>query len=52
MNADKKVVDFVEKHRICVLTTTLDSGQPHSAAMHYASTSDSLSFVFLTERES
>ena len=52
MNVNKKVIDFAAKHRISVLTTLLDNGNPHSASMHYAFSANSLSFVFLTERES
>lgn len=47
----KEIVDFVEKHRISVLTTLLPNGKPHSGTMHYASSSNPLSFIFLTERK-
>jgi len=49
---DKNVLDFIEKHRISVLTTLLKDGKPHSATMHYAFSKDPLSFIFLTEKGS
>ncbi len=49
---DRKVIDFLGKHRISVLTTLLKSGQPHSATLHYAYTPESDEFVFLTEANS
>lgn len=49
---DKKVLDFVLKHRISVLTTLLKDGSPHSSSMHYASSEKPLEFVFLTEKGS
>lgn len=47
---NKKVVEFIKKHRISVLSTILTGGTPHSASMHYA-TSDS-TFIFFTKDQS
>ena len=47
---DQKVLDFVDKHRICVLTTLLSDGSPHSAALHYSADLDLLQFYCITEK--
>lgn len=52
MKVDKKVTDFIEKHRVSALTTVLSDGRPHSAAMHYATAGGSLEFVFFTREKS
>lgn len=52
LDMDKRVLDFVAKHRISVLTTLLPDGKPHSASMHYATKSGSLNFVFFTKEKS
>lgn len=48
---DRKVVSFLDKHRISVLTTILPDGTPHSASLHYANSVDPLYFIFWTGRK-
>ncbi len=47
---DQKVLDFVDKHRISVLTTLLSDGSPHSASLHYSADLELLEFYFITEK--
>jgi Predicted flavin-nucleotide-binding protein len=49
---DKRVLKFLQRHRISVLTTLLTDGKPHSASMHYAFSEKPFYFVYLTEKES
>ena len=49
---DKKILKFLEKNKISVLTTLLENGDPHSAAMHFASNDNPLEFVFFTKKVS
>lgn len=48
----KEVLKFIESNKISVLTTLLENGQPHSAALHFAFSDDPFHFVFLTEKNS
>lgn len=52
MNVDKKLISFIEKHRVSVLTTLLKNGSPHSATMHYSHQKRPLKFFFSTENTS
>jgi general stress protein 26 len=36
MKIDKKVLEFLNKHRICAMSTLLKDGSPHVCALHYA----------------
>ncbi|HSW89729.1 MAG TPA: pyridoxamine 5'-phosphate oxidase family protein [Patescibacteria group bacterium] len=49
---DKKIIDFVTKHRISVLTTMLLDGTPHSSTLHYSASFSSFYFIFMTDKES
>ncbi len=49
---DERILGFVKKHRISVLTTILPNGIPHSASMHYATKEGSLDFIFFTKEKS
>jgi general stress protein 26 len=49
---DQKIINFIEKHRIGVLTTLLPDGRPHSASMHVASRNEPLTFIFFTKKDS
>ena len=33
---NKKILNFLVKHSVCSLTTLLEDGSPHAAAMHYS----------------
>jgi general stress protein 26 len=49
---DERILKFLKRHRISVLTTVLKNGQPHSATIHYAYNKDTNSFYFLTAVDS
>jgi len=49
---DKKVLDFLGKHRVCTLTTLLEDGSPHSAVMHYSHKNEPLEVYIMTENTS
>lgn len=49
---DKKVLEFINKNHVSVLTTLIENGNPHSASMHYASTDKPFEFVFFTKKVS
>ena len=46
---DKKVLDFLATHRVCSLTTLLNDGSPHAAALHYSNKKEPLELYFSTE---
>ncbi len=46
---DERVIKFLKRHRISVLTTLLKNGQPHSAALHYAANFEPFYFIFFTD---
>jgi uncharacterized protein YhbP (UPF0306 family) len=48
MKIDDSVKPFLKKHRISVLTVLLESGEPHSASLHYAWEEKTEVFVFFT----
>ena len=49
---DKKILDFLAKNRISVLTTLLPDGSPHSASLHFSNNNNPFEFYFSTERSS
>lgn len=49
---DKKILDFLAKHRVCSLTTLLRDGSPHAAALHYSHRNDPLELYSSTENTS
>ena len=49
---DERILKFLAKDRIAVLTTILATGVPHSASLHYASEQMATGFLFGTERQS
>lgn len=49
---DKKVFDFLTKHRVCSLTTLLPDGSPHAAALHFSHKENPLTLYFSTENTS
>src|SRR3989304_6372676 len=46
---DKRVLEFLGKNRVSVLTTLLKDGTPHGAALHYSHKADPLELYFSTE---
>lgn len=49
---DAKVIEFLEKERVSVLTTLLEDGSPHSAAMVFVFNKDANEVYFLTDKAS
>ena len=49
---NKRVLDFLAKHRVCSLTTLLKDGSPHAAALHYSHKDEPLELYFSTENTS
>lgn len=49
---DPRITDFLSNQRICVLTTVLPDGTPHSATVHFASSTNPLNFIVWTEKNS
>lgn len=49
---DKKVLDFLNKERVCALTVILPDGIPHSATMHFSLTEEPLRIIFSTDNAS
>jgi general stress protein 26 len=49
---DGKIVAFLEKHRVCSLTTMLPDNIPHAAALHYSTNGDLFELYFSTEKSS
>lgn len=41
---DPKIVEYLEKERMCVLATVLANGTPHAAAMHFVYQNEALFF--------
>lgn len=46
---DTRIIDFLTNQRICVLTTILPDGTPHSATMHFAMREKPFQFIFFTK---
>lgn len=49
---EAKILKFITKNHVSVLTTLLENGCPHSASMHFASTDKPFKFVFFTKKVS
>lgn len=49
---DKKILGFLKKQHVSVLTTLLENGNPHSASMHFAMRDNPFEFVFFTKHVS
>lgn len=49
---EKKILDFLEKQRVCSLTTLLEDRSPHAAALHYSHKDESLEIYISTENNS
>lgn len=47
-----KIFEFLAKHRVCSLTTLLNDGSPHAAALHYSNKNEPLELYFSTENTS
>lgn len=45
---DQRILDFLNKERVCALATILPDGSPHSAAMHFFIEPEPLAIYFLT----
>lgn len=49
---DAKIIEFLEKERISVLTTLLEDGSPHSATMVFVFDKNTNEIYFLTDKTS
>ncbi len=49
---EAKIFDFLATHRVCSLTTLLNDGSPHAAALHYSNKNELLELYFSTENTS
>lgn len=49
---DTRILDFLEKERVCVLATTLSDGSPHTAALHFSIQADPFCFYFSVDSTS
>ena len=49
---DKEILDFIQNERIAVLGVENLDGSPHGATIHFASTTEPLSFIIMTGRDS
>jgi len=49
---DRRVLDFLGRNRVCVLSVLLKDGAPHSAAMHYSHINPPLQIYIQTENTS
>ena len=47
---DAKVIQFLEKNRVCSLSTQLSDNSPHGAAMHYSIQQNPLLLYFSADR--
>ena len=45
---DKKILAFLHKDRVAVLSVPLEDGAPHAATMHYSFSEEPLTFYFQT----
>ncbi len=46
---DTQILDFLIGHRICALTTLLQDGSPHAAAIHFSYNESPFEFYFSTK---
>lgn len=49
---DKKILDFLAKHRVSSLTTLLKDGSPHASALHYSHNENPLEIYFSVDNTS
>jgi general stress protein 26 len=49
MKLETKVLDFLNKHRICAMSTMLWDGSPHVCALHYANSEKGETYI-MTEK--
>ena len=49
---NKKILEFLARHRVSSLTTMLPDGTPHAAALHYSHQDAPLELYFSTENTS
>lgn len=49
---DSKIVEFINKQRVCSLTTLLKDGSPHASAMHYSHINSPFEIYIQTENSS
>lgn len=47
---DTKVLDFLNKHRVCAISTLLKDGSPHVCALHYANDTKTGEVYIMTEK--
>jgi len=45
-----EVLDFLNKHRVCALSTILKDGSPHVCALHYANNPKTAEVYIMTEK--
>lgn len=49
---DKRILNFLQKEHVSVLTTILPAGIPHSSSMHFAMREKPFQFIFFTKENS
>lgn len=49
---ESKILNFLNNHRLCSLTTLLSDGSPHAAVLHYSHEDKPLKLFFSTENTS
>lgn len=49
---DSKILEFLKKNRVSVLSVVLSDGMPHTSALHYSHKEEPLEFYFSTENTS
>lgn len=49
---DMKILEFLKRENVSVLSTILPAGTPHSATMHFAMREKPFQFVFFTKENS
>lgn len=49
---DKKILDFLAKHRLSSLTTLLKDGSPHASVLHYSHQENPLEIFFSCDNTS
>ena len=48
---DKKILEFLNKQRVCAFTTLLKDGSPHTASMHFSYIDNPLEIYIQTENK-
>lgn len=49
---DSRIIKLLNKERVCSLTTQLNDGSPHAAALHYSHQNEDLEIYISTENNS